>query len=84
MLLLSAEQRTGEATQLVYDLIKANPAAHSYVVISETLKSIGDDNGALYWAYQGLKQFPKDAELRRLPERLAKAGKEFQKGAGTK
>jgi len=84
ILLLSAEQRNGEATKLVFDLIKANPAAHSYVVISETLKSIGDDNGALYWAYQGLQKFPNDADLRALPARLRKATREFQRSAGTK
>jgi arylsulfatase A-like enzyme len=71
VLLLSAEQRVDEATKLIYDLIKTAPTPHSYVVVSETLKSIGDDRGALYWAYQGLQKYPKDAELRGLPRRLA-------------
>jgi len=71
ILLLAAEQRLDEATQLIYDVIKAAPAPHSYVVISETLKAIGDDRGALYWAYQGLQKYPKNSELRELPRRLA-------------
>ncbi len=71
ILLLATEQRIEEATKLVFDLIKAAPAPHSYVTISETLKAIGDDRGALYWAYQGLQKYPTDSELRTLPRRLA-------------
>jgi arylsulfatase A-like enzyme len=73
LLLLATEQRLDEAKKLIYDLVKAAPNPRSYVVISETLKAIGDDRGALYWAYQGLRKYPKDAELRALPRRLATA-----------
>jgi tetratricopeptide (TPR) repeat protein len=71
ILLLATEQRLDEASKLVFELIQAAPAAHSYVVVSETLKSIGDDRGALYWAYQGLRKYPSDAELRGLMRQLA-------------
>jgi arylsulfatase A-like enzyme/predicted Zn-dependent protease len=72
ILLLAANQRTHEATQLVFDVVKAAPSAHTYVVVSETLKAIGDDRGALYWAYQGLQRYPADAEIRDLPKRLGR------------
>ncbi len=71
IMLLATEHRIDQATQVVFDAIKASPAAHSYVVIAETLKAIGDDRGALFWTYQGLQHFPQDAELRQLPKRLA-------------
>ena len=70
VLLLSAERRLDEATKVIYDLIKAAPNPRSYVVVSETLKSVGDDRGALYWAYQGLQKYPKDSELRALARRV--------------
>jgi arylsulfatase A-like enzyme/Flp pilus assembly protein TadD len=81
VLLLSAERRLDEATQLIFDLIKTAPTARSYVTVSETLKAIGDDRGALYWAYQGLQKFPNDTDLRSLPRRLA-AG-QFKKSVTT-
>jgi len=70
IVLLVTERRTDEATRLVFDAIKANPTPNMYEVISETLKAIGDDRGAMFWAYQGIQKFPQDAELRRLPQRL--------------
>ena len=73
ILLLASQQRLDEATKLVFDLIKAAPAAHSYVTVSETLKAVGDDRGALYWAYQGLQKYPNDSELHGLSRRLTHA-----------
>ena len=70
ILLLASEQRLDEATKLVFDLIKASPAAHSYVTVSETLKAIGDDRGAVYWVRQGLQKYPRDGELRALARRV--------------
>jgi arylsulfatase A-like enzyme len=75
ILLLATEQRLDEASKLVFELIQAAPSPHSYVVVSETLKSIGDDRGALYWAYQGLQKYPSDAELRGLMRQLAPSRK---------
>lgn len=66
ILLLSAIGRTDEATKLVYDVVQKTPGPDSYVTISETLKSIGDDRGALYWAYQGLQKYPGNPDLQKL------------------
>jgi len=66
VLLLSTEGRTDEATKLIYRLVEVAPNPPSYVAISETLKAIGDDRGALYWAYQGLQKYPRDPALRKL------------------
>jgi arylsulfatase A-like enzyme/Tfp pilus assembly protein PilF len=71
IMLLASERRIEQATQVVFDAIKASPTPHSYAVIAETLKAIGDDRGALFWTYQGLQRFPQDAELKRLPKKLA-------------
>jgi arylsulfatase A-like enzyme/Tfp pilus assembly protein PilF len=73
VMLLSTEGRLDEATKVVFETIKASPAPHSYVVVAETLKAIGDERGALFWAYQGLQRYPSDDELRALPKRLADA-----------
>jgi arylsulfatase A-like enzyme len=73
ILLLATNQRADEATPLVYEMVKASPAPHTYVVVSETLKAVGDEQGALYWAYQGLQRYPKDPELRGLPKKLGDA-----------
>ena len=83
VMLLATERRLDEATQVVYDLAKASSAPHTYVVISETLKAIGDERGAMYWAYQGLQRYPADAELRALPARLRRATELLQKHTAT-
>jgi tetratricopeptide (TPR) repeat protein len=70
ILLLSSTGRADEATQLVYALVKSAPGPHAYVVVSETLKAVGDDQGAVYWAHEGLQRYPADPELRGLPKRL--------------
>jgi hypothetical protein len=46
---------------------------HSYVVIAETLKAIGDNRGAAFWTYQGMQRYPQNPELRALPQKLAQA-----------
>jgi len=71
IMLLATEGKLDAATQLVFDVVKAAPAPHTYAVVAETLKAIGDDRGALFWTYQGLHNFPNDDELRRLPQHLA-------------
>ncbi len=83
ILLLASENRIEEGSKLVYELIQASPTPHSYVVVSETLKSIGDDRGALYWAYQGLRSSPRDSELRGLLRRLATDSASQKKAAAT-
>jgi arylsulfatase A-like enzyme/Tfp pilus assembly protein PilF len=67
VLLLSSEKRFEEATNLIYQTVQAAPQAHSYALVSDTLKAIGDENGALFWAAQGLRKYPQDPELRRMP-----------------
>jgi arylsulfatase A-like enzyme/Tfp pilus assembly protein PilF len=83
VMLLATEHRLDEATQVVLNTIKASPEPHSYVLVSETLKAIGDDRGAMYWAYQGLQRYPQNAELRGLPEHLRKATTLLKKNVAT-
>ncbi|MGZ7081412.1 MAG: tetratricopeptide repeat protein, partial [Thermoanaerobaculia bacterium] len=66
ILLLSTQGRLGEATNLIHRLLEVAPNPRSYVAISETLKAIGDDRGARYWASQGLQKYPRDPALRKL------------------
>jgi arylsulfatase A-like enzyme/Flp pilus assembly protein TadD len=66
VMLLSSERRLDEATKLIYRLVEVAPNPPSYISISETLKALGDDRGALYWAYQGLQKYPRDPVLRKL------------------
>ena len=69
ILLLSEQGRLAEATQLVYDLVKAAPNPPTYVTIAETLQAVGDERGALYWARQGSMKFPNHRALQKLAGR---------------
>jgi arylsulfatase A-like enzyme/Tfp pilus assembly protein PilF len=73
VMLLATERRLDEATKLIFQMVSASPKPHTFVVVAETLKALGDDRGAQLWAYQGLQKFPRDPELRDLPGRLARA-----------
>jgi arylsulfatase A-like enzyme/tetratricopeptide (TPR) repeat protein len=64
LLLLGTSGRIQEGTRVVFDLIQAAPRPPSYIAVSETLKVMGDDRGALYWARQGLRRFPENRDLR--------------------
>jgi arylsulfatase A-like enzyme/Flp pilus assembly protein TadD len=66
LLLYVVEGKNSEATQLIFSLEKASPTPPSYAAISETLKTIGDNNGARYWAARGLQRFPGDRHLQAL------------------
>lgn len=66
ILLYATEGRNDDATKLVFQLVERSPVPPSYVAISSTLKAIGDDRGARYWALAGLRRFPNDAALRKL------------------
>jgi Flp pilus assembly protein TadD len=66
ILLYVTQGKNDAATQLIFSLEKANPAPPSYIAISETLKLIGDRNGARFWAARGLKRFPHDRQLQAL------------------
>jgi choline-sulfatase len=67
ILLYASEGRNDDATKLVFQLIEKSPTPPAYAAISTTLRTIGDMNGARYWRMQGLKKFPNDATLLRLP-----------------
>jgi arylsulfatase A-like enzyme/tetratricopeptide (TPR) repeat protein len=64
MLLLASSGRIEEATRVVFDLIQASPRPPSYIAVSETLKVMGDERGARYWAVQGARRFPENRDLR--------------------
>lgn len=84
IMLLATERRLDEATKVIYQMVQAVPGPHTYVVLAETLKALGDDRGAMFWTYQGLQKYPKDAELQAMPQRLRNATRLLQKGSGTK
>ena len=63
----------------MYQLVEKAPSPPSYVAIATTLKTIGDDRGARYWALQGANRFPNDAELRKM---LRTAFSPQQRGEG--
>jgi tetratricopeptide (TPR) repeat protein len=63
ILLYAVEGKSDAATQLIFALEKASPTPLAYRSISEVLKSIGDVNGARYWAARGLQRFPRDPAL---------------------
>ncbi|HEX3070546.1 MAG TPA: sulfatase-like hydrolase/transferase [Thermoanaerobaculia bacterium] len=73
VVLLATENRLEEAKNLVFEMVKASPRPHTYTVVAETLTAIGDDPGALYWANEGQKKYPQDAELRQLPQHVRAA-----------
>ncbi|MEA2570460.1 MAG: hypothetical protein QOI24_2461 [Acidobacteriota bacterium] len=66
ILLYVLQNRTDEATQLIFTLEQKSPTPPGYVAISEALKTIGDADGAKYWAAKGLKRYPNDPHLRSL------------------
>ena len=66
LLLYAVEGKLDAATQLTFSLEKAAPIPPAYAAISETLKSIGDANGARFWAARGLRRFPTDRHLQAL------------------
>ncbi|HEX6640325.1 MAG TPA: sulfatase-like hydrolase/transferase [Thermoanaerobaculia bacterium] len=64
LLLLGSSRRIEEGTRVVFDLIRASPRPASYIAVSETLKVMGDERGAKYWAQQGAHKFPDNRDLR--------------------
>jgi arylsulfatase A-like enzyme/Flp pilus assembly protein TadD len=63
ILLYVTEGKNDAATQLIFSMEKAAPTPPTYVAISETLRVVGDHNGARFWAARGLSRFPKDRQL---------------------
>lgn len=66
ILLYATEGRVDAATRLIHDFEKASPTPPSYAAISDTLRVVGDERGAKFWARRGLRRFPNDQTLRRL------------------
>ena len=66
ILLYATEGKNREATDLIFSLEKASPTPPSYLAIAETLKIIGDRNGAHFWAARGLSRYPADRQLQAL------------------
>lgn len=73
IVLLATQHRLDEASQVVFQAVKAIPEPHTYAVVAETLTAIGDTNGAMFWVARGLRQFPADGELRAMPARVRAA-----------
>ena len=66
VLLLVAEGRIPEGTQLIRQLIAEAPTPPSYLAVCDVLGTLGDTRGVKYWARQGLTKFPAHPALRRL------------------
>jgi len=66
ILLYAVEGKNDAAAQLTFSLEKEAPTPPSYVAIAETLKLIGDIQGARFWTARGLRRFPGDPNLRAL------------------
>jgi choline-sulfatase len=62
-LLLMSQGRYPEATQLIRDCVKNSPLPPSYLAVAQTLRVVGDTNGARYWTSEGLRKFPRDPSL---------------------
>jgi arylsulfatase A-like enzyme/tetratricopeptide (TPR) repeat protein len=70
LLLLASTGRIEEGTRVVYELIRVSPRPPSYIAVAETLKVMGDDRGARYWAVQGLRRFPENRDLRSIVSQM--------------
>lgn len=66
VLLLVAQGRTREGTQLIRQLIDRSPTPPSYLAVCQVLETLGDTRGVRYWARQGLSKYPENITLRRL------------------
>jgi arylsulfatase A-like enzyme/tetratricopeptide (TPR) repeat protein len=66
VLLLVAQNRIPEATELLRSLVRAAPTPPSYIAVCHVLETLGDKRGVHYWAMQGLGLFPDNAALRKL------------------
>ena len=63
VLLLVAQGRYPEATQIIQSCIKNSPLPPSYLAVAQTLHVVGDNRGARFWALEGLRKFPGDPSL---------------------
>jgi Flp pilus assembly protein TadD len=63
ILLYVTEGKNDAATQLIFAMEKAAPTPPTYLAISDTLRVVGDANGARFWAARGLSHFPNNRAL---------------------
>lgn len=66
ILLCVAQGRVEDATRLVFELTRVAPTAQSYVAVVQTLRAVGDDNGARYWTGKAIERFPRDMRVRKV------------------
>jgi tetratricopeptide (TPR) repeat protein len=66
ILLLVAQGRVAEGTELIRQLVAASPTPPSYMAVCHVLDTLGDTQGVRYWARQGLARFPANRDLRRI------------------
>ena len=83
VMLLATQRRLDEATKVVLQMVQNAPQPHTYAIVADTLVAIGDERGAMYWAYQGLQRYPNNAELRALPEKVRKFAPAIRKKLGS-
>ena len=65
IVLLISEGRGEQATPLVFQLIDRAPTADNFAAIVKTMQTVGDANGARYWAAKGAEKYPRDPRFRR-------------------
>ena len=66
VLLLVAQNRIPEATELLRTLVREAPTPPSYIAVCHVLDTLGDKRGVHYWAMQGLLKYPDNPTLRKL------------------
>ncbi len=66
VLLLVAQNRIPEATELLRSLVREAPTPPSYIAVCHVLDTLGDKRGVHYWAMQGLLKYPDNPTLRKL------------------
>jgi arylsulfatase A-like enzyme/Flp pilus assembly protein TadD len=64
IVLLISEGRGEQATPLVFALIERAPTAENFAAIVQTMKAVGDAQGARYWTAQGRLRYPRDPRFR--------------------
>jgi tetratricopeptide (TPR) repeat protein len=65
IILLVAEGRPAEVKPLVYHLIEVSPSPENFAAVADTLRTLGDVNGARFWAARGLEKYPRDPRFRK-------------------
>ncbi len=67
VVVFAAQNRLPDARRTVEQMIAANPAVDSYLYAIRTLAIAGDREGAEHWQREGLRRFPQEKRLRKIP-----------------